>query len=298
MRTRIILVVSMMFLLATVFMLTLGTGFITQAQSEPNLASQIQVVKTENVAQVDTDASKVYPVDPAVAAENNRIRAERQQLANQWIASMMTTDVVTAGGQEFWVYRKVMEDRQDNDASVDLDGNIVIPADYILETWSKINEEDMVTARISIMWDTEGNLLQFSRLRDGTEYSSFLNEVTLVKEPTPFIWLSMITDDAQHVAQETDVLDGRNVTIFSFQQSIPPIPVDELDGAAVAGIHTREIYDSKTGQNIRTEVILLMADGSERPAVISDYLAFEIVPELPKRADEIFNQEFSVGAGR
>ncbi|VAW33302.1 hypothetical protein MNBD_CHLOROFLEXI01-1011 [hydrothermal vent metagenome] len=269
-------------LLAIVAVLVIGFKP-TQASDASNTAIS---TNSAEITQVQLPVNNLS-INGIQEKDNVQLLAERNQLVERWVASIKARNTG-------WIHTKVVEDRQDEAASLNLNDSIVIPADYIMETWSQIDASEMIVAQVTIMWDLEGEMIQFAWLRDGISYNSFLNDAREL-EPTEFVWMSSIdVSQVDWATQEQTILEGREVIVIASSQSFPPIPLDDRDGAAISGTRTTETFDAITGQPLRTEVILLLADGTEQLLSVSSYLTYGTVPDLPKQVTELFNQKVDV----
>lgn len=209
---------------------------------------------------------------------------ERQKLIDQW------SETVTQSPG--WWHIVIQHDREDDDYGI-LPNGEKIPADALSEKWYLLNEVGAVEIAITIMWNENGEMVQFATFQNGTWRHFGLNSV-YEGEPPVLIWGQRIeAATVSNVTRSELVTDNIGSEIqFEIRHSFPGVPLDDRGGEVARGGTIIETFDGETGQILRGEKVLLL-DGNGQPRTLDsfEYLVFEKAKSLPEDIQSLLDRE-------
>ena len=180
-----------------------------------------------------------------------------------------------------------------------LPNGVVIPGDYVLDTWTYLDEAGKATSVVNIMKDMNGNMVQLATYRDGY-WRSFADGEIWAGDPPVTPWQGFAESLIQvpnAIEQEEIVIDGRAAAVFSTRETHPPIPLEDANGELVSGHILREAFDLATGQPLKVETMFILEDGTEYFFSKYEFQLVETVKDLPPDVSELFSQEIENAMG-
>lgn len=211
---------------------------------------------------------------------NLQLLNQRENLSDDWKRKMTE--------QSGWLH--IIVHYVQNDEPSTMPNGIIIPNDYISDSWYLLDENQTTTTMLDIMRDKNGNIIQFGTFQDGILFNSALESAFEVSEPPTDFAVSTPATQNNVVNQEIITQDGREVLITTVREKFSPVILDDLDGALASGIITQDTIDAKTGEPIRTIQTTLLADGTERLLGKSEYVLIERPTTLPQELRDLLEE--------
>lgn len=253
---------------------------LSQAQAdEASLSAELgadPLLSSEQASQPDDAATQ--------EAKNNDLLAERQALIDRWSHS------ITKGPG--WLRTVVRYDRSEGDYGL-LPGGAPIPEDFIFETWYQLDESGAVKAMVNIMWDLDGQMVQFATYRDGIWRDFGFGSLSQGEPPRLYWAHTFVPNQISLISRDQLNQAGKQTEVFTTRETFAPVQLDDMDGAIVRGSLIREMFDTNTGQILQIETVILLADGTEH---VLDQLAYQAVEKVtipPQEITDLLNQEIT-----
>lgn len=210
---------------------------------------------------------------------NLQLLNQRENLSDDWKRKMTE--------QPGWVH--IIVHYVQNIEPSTMPNGIIIPNDYISDSWYLLDENQTTTTMLDIMRDNNGNIIQFGTIQDGILFNSALDSAFEVSEPPDFAVSTPVTQN-NVVNQEIITQDGREVLITTVREKFSPVPLDDLGGALMSGVITQDTIDAKTGEPIRNIQTILLADGTERLSGKYEYMLIERPATLPQELNDLLEE--------
>lgn len=269
--------ISLSLILAVIVLLFIQPGEYSHAQKQ---------FSTNNLQQGRTyELSNGLPQ----ASKNEFLTDNNQQIEFQTVVDKLNllNEKAKALHKPGWLHI-VTVNSGDNDLENHGEINgVILPLDYTQESWLLFDSQGRVVESVTIQRADDGRLIQASVHKDGLYWNTMTGEIT---EEAPDVsgdgYQSYIFNILQEVLRPSEYhkldlqpveFEGREALrlIITYENSEPIQTLDYRQPTIEA--EKMLFIDPNTGHPIREQMIMTLADGSQRVFYRVDFVQFEVV---------------------